>query len=56
MTNPGRLVQDEQVVVLEKDLERDRFRLGFDLFDLGLGQLHGVARANRIARPRGLPV
>src|SRR3954462_8654017 len=53
---PGGLVQNEQVVVFEQDLECDRFRLRFDLLDLGLSQFHGVAGADRIARPRDLSV
>jgi len=47
-----RLVQDEEVVVLEKNFERYLFRLRFDFFDRRLAQFHDVASANKIARPR----
>ena len=53
---PGRLVQDEQVVVLEQNLERHLLRLGFDFFDGRFGQLDDVARAHEIAGSRRLSV
>ena len=53
---PGRLVQDEQVVVLKQNLERHLLRLGFDFFEGRLRQFHGIARAHEIARPRRLSV
>jgi hypothetical protein len=54
--DPGGLVQHQQIVVLEKDLEGDLFRLGFDLFDLRFCEFDRVARSNRISRARTLPV
>lgn len=52
----GRLVQDEQVVVLEENVECDRFRLGVDLFDLGFAEFNDVAGPNLIARFGGLAI
>ena len=52
----GRFVQDQQIVVLEQDFEGDRFRLRFDLLELGLGQFHGVAGTDRIAGPGNFAV
>ena len=52
----GRLVQDEQIVVLENDVEADLFRLRFDLLDLRFAHFHDVTGADEIARARRLPV
>ena len=43
------LVQDQQVVVLEKNLQSDLLRQRFDFFDRRLCEFDGVAGANRIA-------
>src|SRR2546428_10872015 len=47
-----RLVDDNEIVVFEKDVERDRFRLIVDLLRRGFGQFDFVAAAHEIARPR----
>src|SRR5450631_1599647 len=53
---PGRLVQNEEVVVLKQNLERHLLRLGFDFFQGRLSQFHRIACADEIAWPRRLPV
>jgi hypothetical protein len=53
---PGRLVQNEQVVVLEENLEGNLFRQRFDLFDGRFCEFDHVAGANGIARPGCLSV
>jgi len=51
----GWFVQDEEIVVLKKNLERHRLRLGFNLCDLRFAQFddlpraHGIARAGRVS-------
>lgn len=47
----GRLVEDEEIVVLEKDVEVYLFRLRFDLLEFWFPQLHDVAGADQIAWP-----
>ena len=53
---PGRFVQDEQVVVLKKNFKSDRFRSIVDLFRRRLAKIDKVAGANEIARPRRFAV
>jgi hypothetical protein len=52
----GRLVQDEEIVVLENHIERDLFRERVDLLDFRFAQFHGVAGADEVAGPRDFPV
>src|SRR3981081_147382 len=47
----GVFVQDEEVVILKKNFERDRFRLIVDLFRRWLAKIDEVAGADEIARP-----
>jgi len=46
----GWLVQDKEIVVFEKNLERHRLGLGFDLRDFRFAQFDDLPRAHRIAR------
>ena len=47
--NSGRLVEHEEVVVLENDIEFYLLRLRFDLLYLWFPQLNNVTRANEVA-------
>jgi hypothetical protein len=47
----GRFVEDEEIVVFEKDLERHRFRLRIALFNFRLTHFDNVAGVNGVARP-----
>jgi hypothetical protein len=54
--NSGRLVQDEEIVILENDVEFYRFRLRFNLLDLRFPQLDEVAGPNKVSRPWRFPI
>jgi hypothetical protein len=53
---PGRFVKNEEIVVFEKNLERDRLGLRIALFDFGFTYFDYVADADRIARSRRFAV
>ena len=53
---PSRLIDDNDVLVFEKNIERNRFRLIVDLFERWLAEVNFIAIADEIARPRGGPV
>jgi hypothetical protein len=53
---PGRFVEDEEIVVLEKDLERHRLGLRVAFFNLGLAHFDNVAGVNGVARSRLLAI
>src|SRR5919198_1756660 len=40
---PRRLIDDDEIVVFEENLKRDRLRQGLDLFQGRLGQLNLIA-------------
>ena len=52
----GRLVEHEEIVVLENDVELYLFRLRFDLLEFRFPQFHHVAGAHQIARPGRFPI
>ena len=54
--NSCRLVQDEEIVVLENNVERDLLRLRFDLLDFRFAHFHLVAGSDEIPRPGRFPV
>ena len=47
----GRFVQNQKVIVLKKNFERDRFRLIIDLFRGRLAKIDMIAGAHEIAWP-----
>ena len=49
---PGRLVEDEKIVVFKKNFEVHRFRLRFDLRGFGFAHFNDCTRSHGIARPR----
>jgi len=53
---PGRLVEHEEIVVLEQNVERYRLGLGVALFNLRLAHFDNVAGPNRVAWSRRLSV
>jgi hypothetical protein len=52
----GRLVEHEEIVVLEKDVELYLFRLRFNFLELRFPQFNLVAGADQIARPGWFPI
>jgi len=52
----GRFINDNEIVVLEKNLQRNRLWLIVDLFQRWLDQVDMVARADEIARSRYFPI
>jgi len=48
---PGRFIDDDDILVFEQDFERNRLRLIIDLFEQGLGQLDFIAGAHEITSP-----
>ena len=50
------LVDDKEIVVLEKNVEVHRFRFRVDLRNFRFAPLDGIATADDIARPRRLAV
>ena len=46
-----RLINDDQVVIFEKNLKRDRLWKGLDLFQWRFGELNLVAASNDLAWP-----
>jgi len=52
----GRFIDDNEIVVFEKSLQRNCFRLIVDLFGRWLAESNFIAIADEIARPRGCPV
>ena len=48
---PGRLINDDQVVIFEENLKRDRLWKGLDLFQWWFGKLNLVAASNDLAWP-----
>jgi len=52
----GRFIDDDEIVVFEKDLQRNRFRLMVDLFDRRLGQFDFIAGADEVPRSRGCAI
>src|SRR5436190_20768047 len=52
----GGLVENEQIVVFEKKLQRNVFGLRIEHFQLRLNQTDDIAAVNCIARMSGLPV
>ena len=53
---PSRLVDDNEIVVLEQNLERNGLWLSCDLYRWRLGYFDFIAGANRLAWPRGCTV
>lgn len=53
---PSRFVENEEIAVLEKDLERHRLGLRIALFNLGFAHFDNVAGVNGVARSRLLPI
>ena len=52
----GGLVEDEEIVILEKNVERDRFGSRFDFLELRFVQRNRVSGFDSVARPAGFPV
>ena len=52
----GRFIDDNEIVIFEKDLERNRFRLIVDLFGRRLTEFNFIAVADEIARSCGCSV
>ena len=50
---PGRLIDDDQIAILEQDRQSDRLGLEVERFNLRLHQHDAIARANGIAWTRG---
>src|SRR5713101_239097 len=50
---PRRLIDDDEVVVFEEYLKRDRLWQRLDLFQRRLGELNLVAASNNLAWPAG---
>ena len=48
----GRLVQDEEIVIFEKNIQIHRLRLRVDLRNCGFADFDNCTRAHGIARPR----
>src|SRR5437868_3286694 len=53
---PGRLVQDDQIVIFINNVERNRFRTGGDFFGWRFDQSYRVTCSEQISWPRGLAV
>ena len=51
-----RFIDDNEIVVFEKSLQRNCFRSIVDLFGRWLAEVNLIAVADEIARPRGGPV
>src|SRR5437773_12281534 len=52
----GRLVEHEEIVVLENDVELYLLRLRVDFLDFRFPQFHGVTGADEFARAGRLPI
>jgi len=52
----GRLVNDNEIAVLEKNIQRNRFRSIVDLFGGRLAEINFIVFADEIARPGGCSV
>jgi len=50
---PRRLIDDDEVVVFEEYLKRDRLWQRLDLFQRRLGELNLIAASNNLAWPAG---
>jgi hypothetical protein len=48
---PGRFIDDDEIIVFEENLKRDRFWQGFDFLRRRLGELDLVATSNNLAWP-----
>ena len=52
----GRLVNDNEIAVLEKNIQRNRFRSIVDLFGGRLAEINFIVFADEVARPGGCSV
>ena len=52
----GRFINDDEIVVFEENLQRNRFRLIVDLFGRWFTEVNFIPVADEIARPCGCPV
>ena len=50
---PRRFIDDDEIVVFEEYLKRDRLWQRLDLFQRRLGELNFIATSNNLARPAG---
>ena len=50
---PRRLVDDDEIIVFEENLKRDRLWQRLDLFQRRLGELNLIATSNNLAWPAG---
>ena len=53
---PSRLIDNNEIIVLEQNLERNRLWVSLDLFEWWLGQLDFIPAVNRLAWPRSRAV
>jgi hypothetical protein len=53
---PGRLVENEEIVVFKKNIQRDRFRLVVVFLRWRLAQVDPISRVDEVARPGWFPV